>query len=150
MTEAYNSIIDLSCQVRFGLLMRQSHHWAALVFMRAIVVHQARVFFTGAFRRPRMLNWVIGVTSLLLGFFEGSLGFSLPVDVYSGKSTIIGYSIAISIPFFGSQAAYLLWGGRYPGTAYILRFYVLHVYVLPAKCHGSSWPRPAGRGAPIG
>jgi ubiquinol-cytochrome c reductase cytochrome b subunit len=84
MSEAYASSLDISFDVRGGLLMRQIHHWSALLFMASIVVHLMRVFFTGAFRKPRELNWVIGVTLLVLGIAEGFAGYSLPDDLLSG------------------------------------------------------------------
>ncbi len=84
MSEAYASTLDISFDVRGGLIMRQIHHWAALLFMASIVVHLMRVFFTGAFRKPREINWVIGVLLLILGILEGFAGYSLPDDLLSG------------------------------------------------------------------
>ena len=84
MTEAYRSAVELSFDVRAGLVMRQIHHWAALLFIAAIVVHLMRIFFTGAFRRPRELNWMIGVTLLILAIFNGFAGYSLLDDQLSG------------------------------------------------------------------
>ena len=74
MSEAYRSAVSLSFDVRAGLVMRQMHHWAALIFLAAIVTHLCRVFFTGAFRRPRELNWIVGVTLLVLAMFNGFTG----------------------------------------------------------------------------
>ena len=87
MSEAYRSTVELSYDVRAGLVMRQAHHWAAIVFIAAIVVHLLRVFFTGAFRRPREINWIVGVTLLILAFFNGFTGYSLPDDLLSGHGT---------------------------------------------------------------
>src|SRR5690348_17070970 len=84
MTKAYESSLHLSFEVRGGLIMRQMHHWAALLFMAAIVVHMFRVFFSGAFRKPRETNWVVGVLLFWLGFFEGFAGYGLPDDALSG------------------------------------------------------------------
>ena len=90
--------------MRAGLVMRQIHHWAALLFLAAIVVHLARVFFTGAFRRPREINWMIGVTLLILAIVNGFAGYSLLDDQLSGTGLRIAYSIALSIPVVGHVA----------------------------------------------
>ena len=107
MTEAYGSTLDISFDVRAGLVFRQIHHWAALLFMASIVVHLLRVFFTGAFRKPRELNWVIGVGLLTLGLVEGFAGYSLPDDLLSGTGLRIAASIMESIPVVGSYLAFL-------------------------------------------
>jgi ubiquinol-cytochrome c reductase cytochrome b subunit len=117
MTEAYRSALDLSFDVRAGLVMRQIHHWAALLFLAAIVVHLARVFFTGAFRRPRELNWIVGVTLLVLAIFNGFAGYSLLDDQLSGTGLRIAYSITLSIPVAGTWLASLLFGGEFPGPS---------------------------------
>ena len=114
MSDAYRSVLDISFKVRAGLVMRQIHHWAALVFLAAIVVHLCRVFFTGAFRRPREINWIIGVTLLLLAMGNGFTGYSLPDDLLSGTGLRILFSIVLSIPFIGSWLAFLFFGGSYP------------------------------------
>ena len=84
MSQAYASTLDISFDVRGGLLMRQMHHWAAMLFVASMMIHLLRVFFTGAFRKPRELNWVIGCLLLLLGTLEGFTGYSLPDDLLSG------------------------------------------------------------------
>ena len=132
MTRAYASALDLSFDVRAGLLMRQIHHWAALLFLATIVVHLGRVFFTGAFRKPREITYWIGVTMLVLALMEGYLGYSLADDLLSGMGLAIGYSVAASIPFVGANLAALLWGGPFPGSAaFWPRMYVAHVFLLP-------------------
>jgi ubiquinol-cytochrome c reductase cytochrome b subunit len=131
MSAAYQSVINLSFDVRAGLVMRQVHHWAALVFVAAIVVHLCRVFFTGAFRKPRELNWMIGVTMLILVLANGFAGYSLLDDLLSGTGLRIAYAIVESIPVVGTWLASLVWGGEYPGTAIIHRLFVLHVFVVP-------------------
>ena len=131
MTEAYASTVNLSFAVRCGLLMRQMHHWACDIFIGAMVVHMARVFFTGAFRKPRELNWTIGVTLLTLAIVNGFLGYSLPDDLVSGTGIRIAYSIVLSIPVVGSYLAFLVFGGNFPGTAVIPRFFILHVLIVP-------------------
>lgn len=136
MSAAYESVVSLSFDVRFGLLARQMHHWAALVFVMAILIHACRVFFTGAFRRPRELNWVVGVTLLLLALANGFFGYSLLDDLLSGTGLRIAYSIAQSIPVVGTWAASLFFGGEFPTESMIPRFFVMHVFVLPAAIAG--------------
>ena len=132
MSAAYASALDISFGVRAGLVMRQMHHWAALLFVAAMSVHLMRVFFTGAFRRPRELNWVVGLTLLVLGIGNGFFGYSLLDDLLSGTGVRVAYSIALSIPFIGPQVAFAVFGGEFPDDAIIPRFYTLHVLILPA------------------
>src|ERR671918_903237 len=127
MSEAYASVLELSFDVQLGLLMRQVHHWAALVFLAAIVVHLCRIFFTGAFRRPRELNWLIGVTLLALSLFNGFSGYSLPDDLLSGVGLRIAYSVTLAVPVIGTWLAFLLFGGEFPADQIIHRLYVIHV-----------------------
>ena len=136
VTAAYASTVDLSFSVRAGLLMRQMHHWAADVFLGAIVIHMARIFFTGAFRKPRELNWTIGLTLLILSMTNGFIGYSLPDDLISGTGLRILFSIVLSIPFVGTYIAFFLFGGNYPGTIIIDRLYIIHVLILPAIIAG--------------
>ncbi len=132
VSQAYGSTVDISFGVRGGLLIRQMHHWAADIFTGSIIVHMARIFFTGAFRKPRELNWTVGLLMLILAIFEGFIGYSLPDDLISGTGLRIGYSIALSIPFVGSYITSFLWGGPFPGTEIIDRFYIIHVLIIPA------------------
>mgnify|MGYP000079464129 CR=1 FL=1 len=131
MSAAFESSLEISFDVRGGLIIRQMHHWAALLFMAAIVVHMMRVFFTGAFRKPRETNWLIGCTLLLLGIAEGFMGYSLPDDLLSGTGLRIVSAIVLSIPFLGTYIHYALFGGEFPGTVIVGRFYILHVLLLP-------------------
>lgn len=131
MSEAYASTIRLTFDVRGGLLTRQIHHWAALVFLAAIGVHMLRVFFTGAFRRPREVNWLLGVTLFLLALLEGFCGYSLPDDLLSGTGLRIAHGIVTSLPVVGTYAAFLLFGGEYPGHDIIPRLYVTHILLVP-------------------
>jgi quinol-cytochrome oxidoreductase complex cytochrome b subunit len=131
MTQAYATSLNLSFDVRGGLIMRQMHHWAALLFMAAIVVHMFRVFFTGAFRKPREANWIIGVLLFWLGFTEGFAGYSLPDDALSGTGLRIAFAIILSIPVIGSWVATSLFGGEFPGTEILPRLYILHVFLIP-------------------
>lgn len=131
MSRAYESALDLSFDVRAGLLMRQIHHWAALVFVAAVVVHLGRVFFTGAFRRPRELNWIVGCVLLILAIVNGFAGYSLLDDQLSGTGLRITYSVVLSVPVVGTWMASLLFGGDFPGTDILERLFVIHVLVVP-------------------
>ena len=132
MSDAYKSAVDLSFEVKAGLLMRQTHHWAADVFVVAIVIHLMRVFFTGAFRRPRELTYLIGLLMLFITFLEGYLGYSMVDDLLSGMGLAIGYSVAMAIPVIGANLALLIWGAPFPGDpAFESRMYVAHVFILP-------------------
>jgi ubiquinol-cytochrome c reductase cytochrome b subunit len=131
MTEAYQSTIRLSFDVRAGLVFRQIHHWAADLFAAALVVHLCRVFFTGAFRRPRELNWIIGLTMFIAVIFNGFAGYSLPDDLLSATGLRIGYSIALSVPLVGTWLASLFFGGAFPGPDTIGRLFIIHVLLLP-------------------
>ncbi len=131
VTEAFASTVNLSFAVRAGLLMRQMHHWSCDIFVGAIVVHMGRVFFTGAFRKPRETNWLIGTTLLILAIVNGFLGYSLPDDLVSGTGIRIAYSIILSIPVVGTYVAFFLFGGNFPGTSIIPRFFILHVLIIP-------------------
>jgi ubiquinol-cytochrome c reductase cytochrome b subunit len=131
VSEAYASTVNLSFAVRCGLLIRQMHHWACDIFLAAMVVHMARVFFTGAFRKPRETNYLLGSTLLILGIVEGFLGYSLPDDLVSGTGIRIAFSIIESIPLVGTYIAFFLFGGNYPGPAIIPRFFIIHVLLIP-------------------
>ncbi|MDP9071083.1 MAG: cytochrome bc complex cytochrome b subunit [Actinomycetota bacterium] len=132
MTEAFQSVMRLSWDVRAGLVMRQIHHWAALLFVAAIVIHLCRVYFTGAFRRPREINWMVGVTLLLLAVGNGFTGYSLPDDLLSGTGLAVSYSVVLAIPFVGTWFAFLFFGGEFPAEDMITRLYVLHIMLIPA------------------
>ncbi len=136
MTSAYASTIQLSFEVPGGLLFRQMHHWAALIFVAAIVVHLCRVFFTGAFRRPRELNWMIGVTLLILALVEGFAGYSLPDDLLSGTGLRIAHAAFESIPVIGTWLASFIFGGTFPGEYILTRLYMLHIFLLPTLFFG--------------
>jgi ubiquinol-cytochrome c reductase cytochrome b subunit len=131
MSAAYASTLNISFEVRGGLLMRQIHHWAANIFMAAIVAHLLRVFFTGAFRKPREFNWILGILLLTLGLVEGLLGYSLPDDLLSGTGLRITSAIIQAIPIVGTYAAFFLFGGEFPGTDFIPRIFTLHILIIP-------------------
>ena len=131
MSAAYESALHISFDVRGGLLMRQIHHWAAIIFMAGMIIHMLRVFFTGAFRKPREFNWVIGIGLLTLGIIEGFLGYSLPDDLLSGTGIRITEAIIQAFPVVGSYLAYFVFGGPFPGESFIPRIYTVHVLLLP-------------------
>ncbi|UGY90931.1 cytochrome b [Streptomyces gobiensis] len=131
MSEAYASTLDISFDVRGGLLMRQIHHWAALIFLMAMIVHMMRVFFTGAFRKPREINWLFGFLLLVLGMFTGFTGYSLPDDLLSGTGTRFMEGAILAVPLVGTYLAMFLYGGEFPGTEIIPRFFTIHVLLLP-------------------
>jgi ubiquinol-cytochrome c reductase cytochrome b subunit len=136
VSAAFDSVMRLSFEVRAGLVMRQIHHWAALVFVAAIVAHLLRIFFTGAFRRPREINWLVGIGLLLLALAMGITGYSLPDDLLSGTGLRVIYSVVIAIPFIGPYLAFLVFGGEFPTVEIISRLFVLHVMLLPALLLG--------------
>ncbi|MEV6929488.1 ubiquinol-cytochrome c reductase cytochrome b subunit [Dactylosporangium sp. NPDC051485] len=156
MSAAYASALQISFDVRGGLFLRQMHHWAADFFMAAIVLHMGRIFLTGAFRKPREANWVIGLLMFWLGFVEGFAGYSLPDDGLSGTGLRIAASIVESIPLVGTWASMLLFGGAFPGDVIIGRLYIAHVLLVPGalvalisvhlalivKQKHTQWPRP--------
>ncbi|KWX66590.1 cytochrome bc complex cytochrome b subunit [Mycobacterium sp. NAZ190054] len=132
MSRAYETTLDISFEVRGGLFVRQVHHWAALLFAASIMVHLARIFFTGAFRRPREANWVIGSLLLILAMFEGFFGYSLPDDLLSGTGIRAALSgITMGIPVVGTWMHWALFGGDFPGEILIPRLYALHILLIP-------------------
>jgi ubiquinol-cytochrome c reductase cytochrome b subunit len=132
MSEAYRSVVDISFKYKAGLLIRQTHHWAADVFVAAIIVHLLRIFFTGAFRKPRELTYLIGLLMLFTTLLEGYLGYSMVDDLLSGMGLAIGYAVALSIPGIGGNLAMGIWGAPYPGDpTFESRMYVTHVFILP-------------------
>jgi ubiquinol-cytochrome c reductase cytochrome b subunit len=131
MSEAYASTLKISFDVRGGLLMRQIHHWAADLFMAGIMAHMIRIFFLGSYRKPREINWLIGIMIFTLGMFEGLFGYSLPDDLLSGAGLRITEGILQSFPIVGTYLAYFLFGGPFPGNQVIGRLYIIHVLLIP-------------------
>ncbi|MFF3059628.1 cytochrome bc complex cytochrome b subunit [Streptomyces sp. NPDC057909] len=131
MTQAYTTTLNISFDVRGGLLIRQIHHWAALVFVAAIAVHLLRIFFTGAFRKPREANWVVGVTLFVLALLEGFAGYSLPDDLLSGTGLRTAATIVGSIPVVGTYVELFVFGGQFPGNDVIPRLYAVHILLVP-------------------
>jgi ubiquinol-cytochrome c reductase cytochrome b subunit len=132
MSAAYKSVLDISFSYKAGLLIRQTHHWAADVFVASIVIHIMRVFFTGAFRKPRELTWIIGLILLFTSFLEGYLGYSLVDDLLSGMGLAIGYGVGLSIPVIGGPMTLALFGAAFPGKPiFWSRMYIAHVFLIP-------------------
>ncbi|MFD8565469.1 cytochrome bc complex cytochrome b subunit [Streptomyces sp. NPDC059639] len=132
VSEAFDSTMHLSFDVRGGLLIRQAHHWAALIFVAALLAHTMRVFFTGAFRKPRELNWVCGFLLLVVGMFGGLTGYDLPDDLLSGTGLAVVNGTLLSLPIVGTYLSMFLFGGEFPGEDLVARFNALHVFVIPA------------------
>ncbi|MFE5478156.1 MULTISPECIES: cytochrome bc1 complex cytochrome b subunit [unclassified Nocardia] len=132
MSRAYETALNISFEVRGGLFVRQIHHWAALLFAASIIIHLFRIFFTGAFRKPREANWVIGSLLLILAMFEGFFGYSLPDDLLSGTGLRAAFGgITMSLPVIGTWMHWLMFGGDFPGDIIIPRLYIAHVLLLP-------------------
>ncbi|MGV9882818.1 cytochrome bc1 complex cytochrome b subunit [Streptomyces sp. NPDC003006] len=131
VSRAFESTLEISLEVRGGLLIRQIHHWAAVVFIAGMFVHMMRVFFTGAFRKPREVNWLFGWTLLMLAIITGLTGYSLPDDMLSGTGVRFAHGAILSIPVVGTYLAMFLFGGEFPGEDIVARFYPIHILLLP-------------------
>ena len=136
MSDAYASTLNLSFDIRGGLLLRQMHHWAAMLFVAAMLTHSLRIFFTGAFRKPREINWLIGVAMLSLGLVEGFAGYSLPDDLLSGTGLRFVDGLIRAIPLIGTWAEFFAFDGQFPGELIIPRLYMLHILLIPALLLG--------------
>ncbi|MFD5867709.1 cytochrome b N-terminal domain-containing protein [Corynebacterium sp. NPDC060344] len=136
MSRAYETALQISFEVRGGLFIRQIHHWAALLFAISIMAHMFRIFFTGAFRKPREANWVIGCILLLLSIAEGFMGYSLPDDLLSGVGLRIMSAIIIGLPVIGTWMHWMMFNGDFPGDIIIPRLYIAHVLIIPALLLG--------------
>ncbi|MFE2284999.1 cytochrome bc complex cytochrome b subunit [Streptomyces sp. NPDC059443] len=136
MSEAFASTLNISFEVRGGLLIRQIHHWSALIFVAAMLVHMMRVFFTGAFRKPREVNWIFGFLLLVLGMFTGFTGYSLPDDLLSGTGVRFMEGAMLSVPVVGTYLSFFLFGGEFPGGDFVSRFYSVHILLLPGIMMG--------------
>jgi ubiquinol-cytochrome c reductase cytochrome b subunit len=136
MSDAYASTLNLSFDIRGGLLLRQMHHWAAAVFVAAMLTHSLRIFFTGAFRKPREINWLIGVAMLVLGIINGFTGYSLPDDLLSGTGLRFVDGLIRAIPLIGTWAEFFVFAGEFPGELIIPRLYMVHILLVPALLLG--------------
>ena len=135
-SEAYASTLHISFDVRGGLLIRQVHHWAADLFLAAIMVHMIRHFVTGSYRKPREVNWLIGIVMFTLALVEGLFGYSLPDDLLSGTGIRILEGVLLSVPVVGTYLTVFLFGGPYPGHDIIPRLYIIHVLLIPGLLAG--------------
>jgi len=131
MSESFASTLAISFDIRGGLLVRQMHHWAAALFLAAMLAHSLRIFFTGAFRKPREINWVIGVAMLMMGLIEGFAGYSLPDDLLSGTGLRFVDGLVRAIPLIGTWAEFFAFGGEFPGSLIVSRLYMVHILLLP-------------------
>ncbi|MFV0428860.1 MAG: cytochrome b [Arachnia sp.] len=136
VSEAFASTLDISFDIRGGLLVRQIHHWAALLFVAAAFVHMLRIFFTGAFRKPREVNWIIGVGLMAMGLMAGFAGYSLPDDLLSGTGLRFVDGLIRSIPIVGTWAEFFVFGGEFPGELIISRLYMAHILLIPGLLLG--------------
>ncbi len=136
VSAAYNSALNISFDVPAGLMVRQMHHWAADIFLWAILAHMARIFLTAAYRKPREMNWLIGLSLLVLALVNGFFGYSMLDDLLSGTGLRIGYAIALSIPVFGPWMAFLFFGGTIPNPVTLSRMFALHIFLVPALISG--------------
>lgn len=135
VSEAYASTMHISFDVRGGLLLRQAHHWAALLLPASVMLQMLGVFFNGTFRRPRHLSWLLLAVTFLLALGAGWSGYALPDDLLAGTGLRIVEGILVGIPVVGTWATLVLFGGEFPGIA-IERMYWLHVAVIPAGLVG--------------
>ncbi|MXR19641.1 cytochrome b [Halobacterium bonnevillei] len=131
MPAAYVSVLNITYDVPFGMLIRRLHHWAAHLFVASLGLHMLRVFFTGAYRNPRELNWLVGTALAGTSMFAAYTGYALPFDEFASTAAGIGYNVAVSIPIVGDLLGQVVFGGEFPASATIPRFFFLHVYVLP-------------------
>src|SRR5215213_3147533 len=136
MSEAFASTLALSFDIRGGLLLRQMHHWAAMLFVAAMLAHSLRLFFTGAFRKPREINWLLGVGRLALGIFEGFFGYSLPDDLLSGTGMRFFDGAVRATPVIGTWVEFFVFAGQFPGDLIVARLYMLHILLIPALILG--------------
>ncbi|MFJ9608780.1 cytochrome bc complex cytochrome b subunit [Kitasatospora sp. NPDC101176] len=131
MSEAYASTLDISFDLRGGLLIRQIHHWSAIVFVAAMLTHMMRVFFTGAFRKPRELNWIFGAVLLFLGMFDGFMGYSLPDDLLSGTGIRFMEGAILAVPIIGTYIQFFVFAGQFPGILIVPRLFTVHILLIP-------------------
>lgn len=135
LPEAYASV-RLIESIPVANLFRNVHHWAAHLMVASILLHTLRIFFTGTYRKPREINWIVGVLLLVTTLGAGFFGYALPYDSYAVTATGIGFAIARSIPWIGDVISELLFGGAFPTLGSLSRMYTLHVFVIPLTIIG--------------
>jgi cytochrome b-561 len=136
LPESFVSVLNITYDVPFGMLIRRMHHWAAHLMVASMALHMLRVFFTGAYRNPREPNWLVGTGLAGVTMFAAYTGYALPFDEFASTAVGIGYNVTLSVPLVGETLAHLAFGGSFPSSATIPRFYFLHVLVLPAVIAG--------------
>ncbi|WP_136602627.1 cytochrome b [Salinigranum halophilum] len=136
LPESFVSVLNITYDVPFGMLIRRMHHWAAHLMVASMALHMLRVFFTGAYRNPREPNWLVGTGLAGVTMFAAYTGYALPFDEFASTAVGIGYNVTLSVPLVGETIAHLAFGGSFPSSATIPRFYFLHVLVLPAIIAG--------------
>ena len=129
--EAYASV-RLIETIPVANLFRNTHHWAAHLMVAAVLLHLLRIFFTGTYRKPREINWIIGLVLLGLTLVAGFVGYALPYDAYAVTATGIGFAIARSIPWAGPIASELFFGGAFPTLGSLARLYTIHIFIVPS------------------
>ncbi len=134
---AFESVVRMTYDVRGGLFFRRVHRAAAHVFVAATILHLVRIMLTGAFRRPREVNWVVGFVLFNLVLAAGVTGYSLPYDALAGTGIRIMYSVLLSIPVIGDNVAFWIFGGPFPTGDVIPRFFVTHVLIVPLVLFGA-------------
>lgn len=130
-TVAYCSITTIMTDLNFGFMLRSLHRWSAQVMTAAVFLHMLRVYFTGSYKEPRELNWILGIVLISLTMVFGYTGYLLPWDQLSFWAGQIGVEMSLSIPLAGEWVAQLLFGGFTLGQATLMRMYILHVFFLP-------------------
>jgi cytochrome b-561 len=136
LPESFASVLNITYDVPFGMLIRRIHHWAAHLFIASMALHMLRVFFTGAYRNPREPNWLVGTGLAGLSMFAAYTGYALPFDEFASTAVGIGYNVTLSIPLVGETLAFIVFGGSFPSSATIPRLYFLHILVLPLAIAG--------------
>jgi quinol-cytochrome oxidoreductase complex cytochrome b subunit len=130
-TVAYSTVAAIMTEINFGFFLRSLHRWSAQVMTAAVFLHMLRVYFTGAYKEPREVNWLIGIVLLSLTMVFGYTGYLLPWDQLAYWAGQIGVEMSLSIPLIGEWVAQLMFGGFSLGQATLQRMYILHVFLLP-------------------
>ncbi|NEU31160.1 cytochrome b6 [bacterium LRH843] len=133
---AYQSVAYLQQEVAYGVIVRGMHHWGASLVIVMMFLHTLRVFFTGSYKKPRELNWVVGVLIFFVMLGLGFTGYLLPWDMKAYFATVVGLQIAESVPLIGGFAKTLLQGGEVIGASTLARFFAIHVFFLPGALLG--------------
>jgi len=127
---AYASVVKID-NLSVGLLVRRIHHWSAQIMIAAVIVHMARIYFTGAYKKPRDVNWLIGAILLQVTILAAFLGYLLPFDEFAVTATSIGYQVFKSIPWIGATFSSLAFAGPFPNPHLVPRFFTAHVFLIP-------------------